>query len=206
MIFNSHHHLHPHHITHHYIKQCQWNDATMCFPPGGLKVRAVVTVLSCYDLLVDPEGFKEITHIWNHAVYLQIPDEADAVYSVVGLPHVENNMKRVSWSTPERSWASLSSMVTVTVHLPAWNPCSTCLNWMLAPSRVLMMASTNFHSASRRLITRVSMFPLGINTRIVHPNYYGIYLVLHMYWTMSRSYIRLSGFFWGGGGVAPSPR
>ena len=58
----------------------------MHLPPGVFKVQAVVNVLSCEDLLVGLEGFKELEHLCPHAVSLQGPDKAAAVYSVVGLP------------------------------------------------------------------------------------------------------------------------
>ena len=66
-----------------------------------------------------------------------------------------------------------------------------------------MMASTTFQSVSRRTITQVSVFPLEVNTRMVHPNYRGISLVIHIYWTMSTSCIYLPGLG-GGVGFAPS--
>ena len=40
---------------------------------------------------------------------------------------------------------------------------------------------------------RVSVFPLGIGTSMVQPNYCGIFLVLRMYWTISMSCIYLPG-------------
>ena len=61
------------------------------------------------------------------------------------------------------------------------------------------MAFTTFHSLSRRLTPRVSVFPLGIKTRTVHTNYHGISTVICIYWTMSMSCIQLPGFFWEGG-------
>ena len=52
---------------------------------------AVVTVLSCGDLLVDPEVFKELEHIFTHTVTvaLQGPDEEFAVYSFLVFPKCE---------------------------------------------------------------------------------------------------------------------
>ena len=62
-----------------------------------------------------------------------------------------------------------------------------------------MMASTTFHSVSMRPTPRVSLFLLGIETNIVHPNYRRISLVIHIYWTMSTSCIHLPGLGRGGG-------
>ena len=44
----------------------------------------------------------------------------------------------------------------------------------------MIMASTTIQSIYRRPIPRVSVFPLGINNRMVNPNSYGISQVLHI--------------------------
>ena len=41
------------------------------------------------DLLVGPEGCKELTHIWYHAKALQVTDDAAAVYCVTSLHQIE---------------------------------------------------------------------------------------------------------------------
>ena len=71
---------------------------------------------------------------------------------------------------------------------------------MLVRKRVLMMASMTCHSIYRRFIPQISMFPLGINARMVHPNSHGIYPVLHIYWTMSMICIHLPSLGGEGGG------
>ena len=43
------------------------------------------------DLLVVPEVFKELTHLWYHAEALQVPDDAAKVYCVAYLPQVEED-------------------------------------------------------------------------------------------------------------------
>ena len=80
-----------HHIIIHHVKQGWLDDPTLHRPPDGLKVQVVVTVLSCDDLLADPEGCKELVHLWTQAVFLQGPDEAAVVYCVVGLPQAEED-------------------------------------------------------------------------------------------------------------------
>ena len=89
MIFDGQRQPHPHHIIHHHIKQGWWYDPTLRRHPSGLKVYAVVTVLSCDDLLVDPEVCKDLSHMGPRSVALQGPDEAASVCIIVGLPQVE---------------------------------------------------------------------------------------------------------------------
>ena len=55
----------------------------------------------------------------------------------------------------------------------------------MAWSGVSMMVYITLHSVSIRLIPRVSVFYLGITTWMFHPNFRGISLVLHIYWTMT---------------------
>ena len=59
--------------------------------PVGLKVRAVVTVLSCDDLLVEPEGYKDLTHMWPRTVALWGPEKAAVFYSVIWLHQVKED-------------------------------------------------------------------------------------------------------------------
>ena len=71
---------------HHHVKKGQWDEPYLRCTLGGHKVRAVVHVIPRDEILVVPEGCKELTHIWYRAVSFQGPDEAAAVYRVVGLP------------------------------------------------------------------------------------------------------------------------
>ena len=62
---------------------------------------------------------------------------------------------------------------------------------VLAWRRVSIMTSTTFQSVSRRPTPQVYVFPLGINTRMVYPNYRGISPVIDIYWTISAICIHL---------------
>ena len=91
LIFGSHIQPRPHHIIHHHIEQGWWDEPSVHRPPGCLKFRAMVTILSFDDLVVGSEGYKEISHIWHRTVAFQCPYDVSPVYYVVELSQVEED-------------------------------------------------------------------------------------------------------------------
>ena len=90
------------------------------------------------------------------------------------------------------SCTSFSSIIAVPVPCPARKPCRASWNWRLACRQVYMSASTTFHRVSSSTMSRVSVAPLGMRTKTVHPTYCGISPVRHMCWTMSTRHIHHS--------------
>ena len=62
----------------------------------------------------------------------------------------------------------------------------------LALSQVSILASTTFHSDSQRPIPQVSVLPLGIRTRIVHPIFVGVSPLCYINWVISTSFFHWS--------------
>ena len=101
------------------------------------------------------------------------------------------------------SCAIFISKISVSIPLPTHNPCRTLWRQIISLRRVLMICSTTFHSNSNRPMTQVSVFPLGIRTRIVHPSSLGIPPWWHMNWVFSTRFCRYGLGGGGGGGGRP---
>ena len=84
--------------------------------------------------------------------------------------------------------ANFNSKISFPVPLPVRKLCRTSWRQKLSLRRVSMIASTNFRRYFNRPTPLVSMFHLGIRTRIIHPIPLGIYPCCHMNWVISTSF------------------
>ena len=101
--------------------------------------------------------------------------------------------KMGSWSTLANFCTKFRSKIVVPVPPPLQKPCNASWRQTLAFRRVSTTASTTLHSDSKRTTPMVSVFPLGISTRIVHLIYLGISLCCHMNWVIYTSICHHSG-------------
>ena len=77
--------------------------------------------------------------------------------------------KRGLWSMMAISCARLSSIILVPVPLPTRNLRRMLYNWKVVLRQVSIRASTTFQRVSSSPMPQVSVFPLGMRTKIVYP-------------------------------------
>ena len=101
--------------------------------------------------------------------------------------------KRGSWYTLANSCTNFSFKISIPVIFPAQKPCRTSWRQIISLGQESIISSTTFHSNSNRLPPLVSVFPLGIRTKIVHPISLGISPGCHTNWVISTSFFHHSG-------------